>query len=121
MMSWSNALILEFLSIYEGYPIIWDPKHVGHKNRNEVADAWEEIHKKMSTPVSVTDLKKKRDALMATYRSIKHKILASKKSGAGADEVYRPSWFAFAQLDGFLRGVGKIKPTLRTEEVSSKF
>jgi hypothetical protein len=77
--------------------------------------------KKMSTPVSVTDLKKKRDALMATYRSIKHKILASKKSGAGADEVYRPSWFAFAQLDGFLRGVGKIKPTLRTEEVSSKF
>jgi hypothetical protein len=76
MMSWSNALILEFVSIYEGYPIIWDPKHVGHKN--EVADAWEEIHKKMSTPVSVTDLKKKRDALMATYRSIKHKILASK-------------------------------------------
>jgi hypothetical protein len=33
---------------------------VGHKNRNEVADAWEEIHKKMSTPVSVTDLKKKK-------------------------------------------------------------
>jgi hypothetical protein len=89
MMSWSNALILEFVSIYEGYPIIWDPKHVGHKNRNEVADAWEEIQ--------------------------------TKKSGAGADEVYRPSWFAFAQLDGFLRGVGKIKPTLRTEEVSSKF
>jgi hypothetical protein len=59
MMSWSNALILEFVSIYEGYPIIWDPKHVGHKNRNEVVDAWEEIHKKMSTPVSVTDLKKK--------------------------------------------------------------
>jgi hypothetical protein len=105
MMSWSNALILEFVSIYEGYPIIWDPKHVGHKNRNEVTDAWEEIH----------------NPLMATYRSIKHKILASKKSGAGADEVYRPSWFAFAQLDGFLRGVGKIKPTLRTEEVSSKF
>nr|CAI5869841.1 unnamed protein product [Callosobruchus analis] len=54
-----NDLTLEFLSLFENEPVIWNPRIPDHKNRNKVADAWTNIQKQFSVECSVAELKKK--------------------------------------------------------------
>lgn len=61
-MEWSNDVVLEFLSIYEGDPVIWNPRDPNHINRNLVHDAWKRIEIRISVKFSVTELKKKKMA-----------------------------------------------------------
>lgn len=112
----SNEKILEFLEYYKQYPEIWDSTNVNHKNRNKVADAWHEIKNQLGLlDVSIDMLKKKKESLMSTYRALKKKVLLSKKSGAGSDEIFKPNWFAYDVMDSFLCNTGKIRQTLNTE------
>ncbi|KAG8233898.1 hypothetical protein J437_LFUL005226 [Ladona fulva] len=55
-MEWSNELIFEFIGLYEKYPILWNPKHQGH--RNTIDDAWLNIAREISTDVTVELLRK---------------------------------------------------------------
>lgn len=71
--------------------------------------------------IPVEDFKKKRDSLMATYRGHKRKIKASIHSGASADSVYKPIWFAFECMDSFLKETAIGKKTINTEEQVSIF
>lgn len=59
-MEWNNELILEFIQLYEKYPILWNPQQKGHKNRNALQDAWVDISREMSVDFSVNELKKKK-------------------------------------------------------------
>lgn len=113
--NWTNEAILEFLSIYEKYAVIWDSENMNHRNRNIVNDAWNEIQREFSMECTVDILKKKKESLMSTYRTLKKKVVASERSGAGQDDLYKPSWFAFSFMDGFLKNVGKIRLTINTE------
>jgi hypothetical protein len=63
-MEWSNGMVLTFLDYYGEEPVIWNASHPSHKKRNEV-DAWNRIEEKMGGEVSVVQLKKKKDSLMA--------------------------------------------------------
>lgn len=58
-MEWSNEVVLEFLSLYEAEPIIWNPRDPNHKNRNSIHDAWKRIEEQMSIKYSIAELKKK--------------------------------------------------------------
>lgn len=113
--NWKNEAVLEFLNIYEKYPVIWDSRNMNHKNRNIVNDAWNDIQKEFSMECTVEILKKKKESLMPTYKTLKKKAIASKRSGASHDDVYKPTWFAFSFMDGFLKDVGSIRPTTDTE------
>lgn len=113
--NWSNETIMEFLNLYEKYPVIWDPQNVNHKNRNLVFDAWAAIANEMSVTCTIETLKKKKESLMATYRGLKKKVADSEKSGSGADDIYKPSWFAFTIMDAFLRKIGKCRSTINTD------
>lgn len=73
--NWSNETIMEFLNLYEKYPVIWDPQNVNHKNRNLVFDAWAAIANEMSVTCTIETLKKKKESLMATYRGLKKRLL----------------------------------------------
>ncbi|XP_026329207.1 uncharacterized protein LOC113237129 [Hyposmocoma kahamanoa] len=55
----------------------------------------------MGIPCTVKELKKKRESLMSAYRGYKCKIKKSEKLGA----VYRPTWFAYKFMDGFLNTI----------------
>lgn len=114
-MDWSNDLILRFLDFYEAEPVIWSASHPNHKNRNHIHDAWKRIEREFDSRYSVIDLKKKKDSLMASFRSCINKIKASKKSGAGADEIYKPHWFAFEKMASFLGDKDVPKQTINTE------
>ncbi|CAH0721918.1 unnamed protein product, partial [Brenthis ino] len=65
---WSNEHKLQFLEYYQMEPILWDSKHVKHKDKQGVHDAWMRISKRME--ISIAELKKKRDSLMATIRAL---------------------------------------------------
>jgi hypothetical protein len=114
-MDWSNEVTLEFLRLYELEPVIWNPKERLHKNRNAVADAWKRIEASLSIKCSVQELKKKKESLMATFRPLLNKVKASMKTGKGADEVYRPSWFAFETMAKFLNGIYQPRNIVNTQ------
>lgn len=116
-MDWSNELVAEFLHLYEQQPIIWNSKHERHKQRNAIHDAWKEIEMKFSGNYPLKDLKKKKDTLMATYRKLHTKVKSSMKMGSGADEVFKPDWFAYEQMAKFLQSVYSPRKT-KSSEVS---
>nr|CAH7729541.1 unnamed protein product [Callosobruchus chinensis] len=95
-MEWSNETVFEFLECYENEPVIWNASLPTHKNRN-IYDAWKRIEVKMGHKYTVTELKKKKDSLMASFRACLNKVKQSLKSGAGTDEIYKPPWFAYEQ------------------------
>ncbi|XP_018563088.1 uncharacterized protein LOC108904872 [Anoplophora glabripennis] len=111
-MEWSNDLVLRFLELYEEEPTIWNPKHPDHKNRHLAHDAWKRIEIKLDSRWSVTELKKKKDALMATYRKLLHKLNAIHLNGTDA---YRPEWFAFDHMERFLHNVYRPNVTRNPE------
>ncbi|KAK9887554.1 hypothetical protein WA026_023359 [Henosepilachna vigintioctopunctata] len=102
-MDWTNENVLEFLEEYEKESVIWNPAHGGHKNRNLVYDAWKRIEFNLGEKYSVTELKKKKESLMATFRSLYNKVKESSKNGAEAEKVYQPNWFAYEKMASFLR------------------
>lgn len=114
-MEWSNELTLEFLQLFENEAVIWNPQIPDHKNRNKVADAWNNIKANFSVDCPVVELKKKKDSLMAMFRQLFNKVKASLKSGAGRDEVYKPTWFAYDTMVNFLQPVYSPRDTISTE------
>nr|XP_022907617.1 uncharacterized protein LOC111419095 [Onthophagus taurus] len=121
-MEWSNELTLEFLKFYEIENIIWNPKNPNHKNRNKVADAWNNIKASLRVDCSVAELKKKKESLMATFRPLLKKVRSSYKSGAGTGELYKPNWFAYEAMANFLQPVNLPRETINTsidEETSN--
>lgn len=111
-VTWTNEIELIFLENYQAEPILWDPKHLHHKNKLKTHDAWTRISGIMEIPVP--DLKRKRDSLLSSYRSYKTKVKKSLSSGAGADDVYKPVWFAYELMDAFLSDTTKCNKTINT-------
>jgi len=119
-MDWSNENVLNFLELYQMEPCIWSPRHKDHKDKKKINDAWVRISQTFG--MDILKLKTKRDGLMATYRGLLRKKKASIRSGAGADDIYKPIWFAYEMMDNFLRPVYEVEMTVNTETpVSANF
>ncbi|XP_055639010.1 uncharacterized protein LOC129777009 isoform X2 [Toxorhynchites rutilus septentrionalis] len=115
-MDWSNELILDFIQLYEMHPILWDPRHKYHKNRNRLFDAWQNIANNIGIIVTVEGLRKKKESLMARYRALSKKVRLSSSSGSGAKDVYVPSWFAYAAIDRFIKARIQKNQLLNSED-----
>lgn len=103
MDEWSTDITLEFLHLYEMESVIWDPKNPTHKDRNEIADAWKRIRDALSIECSVKMLKRKKESLMASFRTLFTKVKESRESSSG--EVFKPCWFAYETMENFLKTV----------------
>jgi len=51
---------------------------------------------------------------MATFRG----HLRKKKAGAGQNDIYRPIWFLYDQMESFLGKLNDCNVTYNTEEVN---
>jgi hypothetical protein len=49
---------------------------------------------------------------MASFRIVAKRAKSSTKSGAGAADVYKPIWFAYAKMASFLSDKDKSRTTL---------
>lgn len=114
-MEWPNELVLKFLEVYENEPVIWNSTMPNHKNRNYVFDAWKRIETKLGNKYSINELKNKKDSLMASFRACVKKVKDSCKSGAGSDDIHKPTWFAYDAMEKFLRDRVKPRETLGSE------
>lgn len=114
-MEWSNDVIIEFLELYEAEPSIWNPKDPKHNNRTCISLAWERIQKNLSVTFSITDLKKKKDALMATYRKLTHKKV-EQANNRTSGEYQKTEWFAYETMHRFLQGI--YRPRISNTEVT---
>jgi len=117
MCDWSNEFTLKFLELYQNEPVIWDPMHLYHKDRKQINDAWVRLSRQLECPV--TELKKKKDSLMATFRGHLRKKKASIRSGAGVNDIYKPIWFAYEYMESFLSPVYECQSTINTQDTVS--
>lgn len=97
---WNNDLELKFIEHFQAEPILWDTKHRNYKDKSLNHDAWNRLGELMDKPVS--ELKKKKESLFASYRKYRKMVKDSSRSGAGENEIYKPIWFAYDALDSFL-------------------
>uniref|UniRef100_A0A0A9ZI48 Calmodulin-binding transcription activator 3 n=1 Tax=Lygus hesperus TaxID=30085 RepID=A0A0A9ZI48_LYGHE len=115
-MEWTDELTLEFLHLYAKEPVIWHPLHPDHKDRNIIHDGWKRIQSKLGNNCSVSDLKRKRENLMATYRKCVKKV----ETSCGTNERYKPEWFAFETMESFLHTIYIPKSKIQGEYVMSQ-
>ncbi|CAG5001658.1 unnamed protein product [Parnassius apollo] len=80
----------------------------------EVNDAWARIAEEMLVPVS--EIKRKKETLLAAFRLNHKKVVASLKSGAGEDEVFKPIWVFYDALAAFMIDVYECKSVLVTAD-----
>ncbi|XP_022181454.1 uncharacterized protein LOC111041489 [Myzus persicae] len=95
----------EFISLYRSLPATWKVKSDLYKNRILKEDGYVQLTNKLKEIDLTADInatKKKINTLRSNYRRELKKVVASKKSGAGIDDVYLPSVWYFNELE-FLR------------------
>lgn len=114
MADWTNEILIKFVELYQSEDILWNAKHRNHKDKTKMNDAWCRISKILNIPIE--DLKNKKNSIMATFRGHLRKKKASIKSGAGQNDIYRPIWFLYDQMESFLGKLNDCNLTLNTEE-----
>ncbi len=55
---------------------------------------------------------------MATYRKLSTRVKKSKGTGSGAQEVYKPDWFAYDKMESFLHTIYTPRKTKTSDTVS---
>ncbi|XP_047518168.1 uncharacterized protein LOC125058185 [Pieris napi] len=113
-MDWSQDETFKFIELFQKERIIWDPKHKCHKNSQKVSDAWARLSEIMGR--SQTELKNKKNSLMATFRQLLRRKKQSVRSVAGEDDIYKPVWLYYDAMETFLASIYECNTTVSTEE-----
>ncbi|KAG8235446.1 hypothetical protein J437_LFUL015794 [Ladona fulva] len=107
-MKWNANNIIDFLKIYEKYPLLWNMKHKDHSNIKSRNELFKQLYEQLDAiglleGVDEKQLKSRIKTIKDVYRQELGKIERSRESGAGT-EVYSPKliWFNSAY---FLREV----------------
>lgn len=66
--------------------------------------------------VPISEIKRKKETLLAAFRLNHKKVVASLKSGAGEDEVFKPIWVFYDALAAFMINVYECKSVLATAD-----
>lgn len=94
-------VLRSFITSFEVLPELWDPNHGSYKNkfrRKESLKKLLPIYKKIKPNANETDVKNKLNSLRTNYRKELKKIIASKRSGSGTEDVYKPTSWVFHAL-----------------------
>jgi hypothetical protein len=98
-MEWSNTVSLRLIGLYREKELLWNPTHADYKSKLKRLDAWNETSQLLGC--DQTEVRKKMESLLTSFRRERQK--EEMKTGSGADEAYKSSWFAFKCML-FLRG-----------------
>lgn len=110
---WSNELTLKFLKHLSKENVLWDRNDPRHKEKYKVQEAWDRLSTAMGMPVD--ELKMKKTSLMASWRPLVRKKVASIESATHEDEIFQPSWFAYDVMERFLGKLYGIEQTVKPE------
>ncbi|RZF34359.1 hypothetical protein LSTR_LSTR008898 [Laodelphax striatellus] len=118
---WSGERIIKFLELYEQHPCLWNVHSSLYTNRKLREAAYENMAKSMRIEgFTARDVIAKIRSIRNVYTLELNKILKSKKSGAGLDDVYKPKLQWFATADRILHSVVQIKDRQSTEIIQEE-
>ncbi|XP_024877040.1 uncharacterized protein LOC112457937 [Temnothorax curvispinosus] len=120
---WNSDEIKMFLEVYEQFPALWDVSSEIYKDRNkkdESYNAMVEALKENFPDINDTLVKAKIRSIRNAYTLEFHKVEASKRSGASAEDVYIPSVTWYPVADRFLRKVLKPRSTKSNLELTTQ-
>lgn len=105
-MKWGTDEIVRFLDIYAMHSCLWDYNDNNYKNKQRRVAALEAILRDLNIDgLTMCELQNKIHSIRNTYTNELRKMQASKTSGCGTDDIYKPKipWFQLA--DSFLRKI----------------
>ncbi|CAD7078408.1 unnamed protein product [Hermetia illucens] len=89
-----REFLIEFIELYRSFTCLWLVKSKEYSDRNKKDLAYIELVKKFKEFDPSADrntVVKKINALRTVYKKELSKVKSSEKSGAGADDIYKPS------------------------------
>lgn len=101
-----------FIEVYESLPELWNCAHGAYKNRTKRNLALDKLvpwYELIKPGANRDDVKRKINSLRTNFRKELKKILTSKRSGAGRNDVYQPQSWTFEALQ-FIRGCEQPVP-----------
>ncbi|XP_049276512.1 uncharacterized protein LOC125760423 [Anopheles funestus] len=104
---------LELISEVQKHEVLWKKQNKNYKNTTKQDDKWHTVSKAVVLPVAI--IKAEWKVLRAQFRTNNAKAKQSCRSGAGAQQVYKPTWFGYVPML-FLRetmDVGFTRDTVR--------
>ncbi len=110
-MEWSNELVFTLIEMYRNRPNLWDCKLKEYKDKNKRHDALMEIANHFK--VEKSEIERKLKNLRSTFDREHNKVVV-KKSGAGAEDVYKSKWFCYKHFL-FLKDRNTVRGTTDTE------
>lgn len=105
-IKWTDADISKLLEIYQNYEVLWNPQVKLYRNHDARKSALQAILQHIDkSNLTENDLKVKIKNMRTIYNRELTKLLRSKKSGCGTEDIYKPTLSWFQQADNFLRVV----------------
>lgn len=98
---WTKEQTSTFISLLREHPCLYDILHPNYLNRMQKNNAFSLILDGMvhiRDNLSVKCLRKKLRTLQTQLSRERGKVLASRRSGAGADDVYKPTLWCYDEL-----------------------
>ncbi|KAK4886555.1 hypothetical protein RN001_002826 [Aquatica leii] len=93
--------IQEFIELYRDYPCLWKVKCKDYSDKNKKNDAYKILLTKLQElepDARIEDVKKKINSLRSCFRKEYKKVINSKRSGTGTEDVYKPTLWYFDLL-----------------------
>ncbi|KAF5275138.1 hypothetical protein FQR65_LT16772 [Abscondita terminalis] len=120
-VKWDGNQIISFLNLYEKYDILWNIQLKDHMNKARRETAFEKLLKELQETgfenIDMNILKARIKTIKTVYRQEVNKIVKSKKSGSGTDDLYKPKLMWFARADSFLRSMVINRETTNNMDV----
>lgn len=108
--------LTDFIQKWKEHPVLWQTKSTINKNKDAREKARQSmlVFVKTRVPNATTaTVKNKINSIRGTYRAQRVQVLASMRSGAAADSIYKPTLWYYSQLQ-FLDDHIETRPSLST-------
>lgn len=116
---WSDETTCTFVELYKEYECLWNMNITLYRNKNAREAAIVKIIESMGMENFTTeDVKQKIKSLRGTYQQELFKVERSEKSGAGLDDVYKPSMKWYYLMDEIMKS-GNVKRNTLNNMVST--
>lgn len=98
---WTHEFFAEFIELYQSFPCLWQVKSKDYSNRDKKNQAYIALvnkYKEVNPEATKELVTRKINSFRTVHRKESAKIKASMRSGAGTEEIYKPSLWYFDLL-----------------------
>lgn len=97
----NKDFLIEFIELYRSYPCLWHVKSADYSNKIKKNEAYAVLvgkYREIDHTATRDSVVKRIASLRAAFRKEFRKLENSKKSGAGTEDIYKPTLWYFDNL-----------------------